>query len=317
MTLRLTVHSRAWHAHVADLSAAIDGLVPVVKGNGYGFGRTVLHPLAATFADHVCVGSVYELDAIPAGVTPVVLTPTLVAPPTSPVGPQPILTVGAREHVAALQSWTGSVLIKLRSSMQRFGAKPTQLVELQAAIDARRLHAVGYSLHLPLAGDDAARIGEVEAWLPLLDPALPLWLSHLAPPTFAALQSAHSDREFRLRVGTALWHGDKSFLGLSADVLDVSTVAAGAAVGYRHATAPADGNVVVIGAGSANGVAARADGASPFHFARQRLHLIEAPHMHVSLVFVPFGDRCPSIGDRVDVQRPLIDTLVDVVEWLP
>ena len=317
MTLRLTVHSRAWHAHVAEMAAAVDGLVPVVKGNGYGFGRAALHPVAATLAAHVCVGTVHELDGVPAGVTPVVLTPTLALPPTAPVGLPPILTVGSREHVAALQSWTGSVLIKLRSSMRRFGVYPTQLADLQAAIDTDRLNPVGYSLHLPLVGDDSTRVGEVEAWLPLLDSAWPLWLSHLSPPTFAALQSAHPDRQFRLRVGSALWHGDKSFLGLSADVVDVSVVAAGATVGYRHAIAPSDGNIVVIGAGSANGVAALADGASPFHFARQRLHLVEAPHMHASLVFIPLGDRCPWFGDHIDVQRPLINTAVDVVDWLP
>jgi hypothetical protein len=117
-------------------------------------------------------------------------------------------------------------------------------------------------------------------------------------------------------VGTALWHGDKSFLKLSADVLDVSPVVAGAKVGYRHAVVPANGNLVVIGAGSAHGVAPLTDGASPFHFERKRLHLLEAPHMHSSLAFVPQGDQCPVIGDRVDVQRPLITTTVDMIEWL-
>lgn len=317
MTLRLTVRSNAWRAHIAAFAASVDGLVPVVKGNGYGFGRALLHPLAAELADHVCVGTVHELDHLAAGVTPVVLTPTLVAPRPDPGGPQPVLTIGAYAHVAALASWAGPVMVKLRSSMRRFGAHPSQIADLQEAIAASRLTPVGYSLHLPLAGDDAARVSEVTTWLPLLDPALPLWLSHLAPQPFAALQSAHPGRQFRLRVGTALWHGDKTFLHLSADVLDVSAVTAGDTVGYRHALAPADGNVVVVGAGSANGVALLADGAGPFHFERRRLQVMEPPHMHASLVFVPNGDRCPRFGDRVDVQRPLINTAVDMVEWLP
>jgi hypothetical protein len=33
--------------------------------------------------------------------------------------------------------------------------------------------------------------------------------------------------------------------------------------------------------------------------------------MHVSMLFVPDEAPCPSIGDRVDLQRPLITTLVD------
>jgi hypothetical protein len=71
----------------------------------------------------------------------------------------------------------------------------------------------------------------------------------------------------------------------------------------------------MVGAGSAHGVAPLADGRSPFHFARTRLELVEAPHMHTSMVLVPDGDPCPRVGDRVDVQRPLISTLVDELEW--
>jgi hypothetical protein len=34
VTITLTVRSGRWRAHVAGLVNAIDGLVPVVKGNG-------------------------------------------------------------------------------------------------------------------------------------------------------------------------------------------------------------------------------------------------------------------------------------------
>jgi alanine racemase len=318
MTLRLTVQSSAWRAHVARMATSIDHLVPVVKGNGYGFGRAVLHPLAANLSDHVCVGTVHELDHVPAGITPVVLTPTSIAPSATATASAaaPILTVGAPEHVTALRSWRGPVLIKLRSSMHRFGVEPACLADLRSLVDASPLTPVGYSLHLPLAGSDAERVAEIEAWLPALEADQPLWISHLAPPTFAGLLAAHPHRQFRLRVGTALWHGDKSFLHLSADVLAVSRIMAGDTVGYRHANAPADGHVVVIGAGSAHGVAPLADGASPFHFQRRRLQLLEPPHMHASLVFVPVDEPSPRCGDRVDVQRPLITTLVDTIEWL-
>src|SRR6476469_3128778 len=87
MTVTLSVRRAAWEAHIAG---AVDGLLPVVKGNGYGFGRAVLHPVAATLADRVCVGTVSELDHIPPGVTPIVLTPTL----RPPADATPILTVG-------------------------------------------------------------------------------------------------------------------------------------------------------------------------------------------------------------------------------
>ena len=45
MALRLTVQRAAWQAHLDHVAAIVDGLVPVVKGNGYGFGRATLHPM--------------------------------------------------------------------------------------------------------------------------------------------------------------------------------------------------------------------------------------------------------------------------------
>ena len=45
MALRLTVQRAAWESHIDAIAAGVDGLVPVVKGNGYGFGRQTLHPM--------------------------------------------------------------------------------------------------------------------------------------------------------------------------------------------------------------------------------------------------------------------------------
>ena len=71
----------------------------------------------------------------------------------------------------------------------------------------------------------------------------------------------------------------------------------------------------MVGAGTAHGVHPLDDGRSPFHFARRRLALLEPPHMHTSMVFVPAGEPTPGRGDVVDVQRPLISTVVDEVVW--
>ncbi|MEP6298049.1 MAG: hypothetical protein ABJ382_12050, partial [Ilumatobacter sp.] len=90
---------------------------------------------------------------------------------------------------------------------------------------------------------------------------------------------------------------------------------AGTRAGYHQAELAVDGRLVVIGAGSANGIAALPDGRSPFHFDRTRLALHEPPHMHVSMAFVPEGDPCPVVGDQVDVQRALHMTTVDEYRW--
>ena len=305
VTITLTVRTAPWRAHVARLANAVDGLVPVVKGNGYGFGRIELARLAAEFCDTVAVGTVHELDGLPAELDAVVLTPTLSAPAST----DPILTVGSRTHINALDGWGGRVLVKLESSMHRYGGD-TALVD---AARHRGLDVIGVSVHPPLVGSPADHATEIRALIADVDPALTVWLSHLDPPTYDSLSTSHG---YRLRLGTSLWHGDKSLLQLSADVLDTRAIRAGQRAGYRQGPIDHDGHLVMIGAGTANGVTPLTDGRSPFHFERRRLALHEAPHMHTSMAFVPDGDPVPDVGARIDVQRPLITTTVDAIDWI-
>lgn len=311
MTLRLRVDAEAWWAQVDRVSRACPGLVPVVKGNGYGFGRAALAEIAAKLASTIAVGTVHELDHIPAGVTPVVLTPTR-RPPSDLA---PVLTVGSADHVHALAGWPGRVHVKLVSSVRRFGATPGDVGTLTAAARRAGLDVVAFSIHPPVAGSDDEHRDDIASWLDILDPADELWVSHLSPPAYRSLADDWPGRRFRLRAGSALWHGDKASLHLDADVLDVRAVRAGERAGYRQLTVPGDGWLVMIGAGTAHGVAPLEDGRSPFHFARRRLALLEPPHMHTSMAFVPAGDPVPGTADVVDVQRPLITTQVDEVRW--
>jgi alanine racemase len=316
MGLRLTVDRRAWQRAVETTAAAIPGLVPVVKGNGYGFGRSALMATAAQLGAQIAVGSVYEARDVPSDRVAVVLTPHVATLPAD-LPRTAVLAVGAVEHVDALaaQGWRGAITVKLRSSMLRHGVAPANLAGLLDAVTAVADRIAAFTLHLPLAGTDDERIGEVIAWLPELDPAVPLSLSHLSPVSLRELRERFPDRSLTMRVGTALWHGDKSFLHVSADVLGVTAVRAGERAGYHATPVPGDGHVVLVACGSAHGVRPLAGDVSPFHFARRRLALVERPHMHTSMVFVRAGDPCPATGDRVDVQHPLIDTHVDELVW--
>src|SRR5690606_25597763 len=67
MTIRLTVDRARWWTHVSDLADRTAGLVPVVKGNGYGFGRIGLATIAARLSPIIAVGTVHELDGLPDG----------------------------------------------------------------------------------------------------------------------------------------------------------------------------------------------------------------------------------------------------------
>ncbi|MCE9620775.1 MAG: alanine racemase [Actinomycetia bacterium] len=322
MTVRLSIAQAAWQQHVTATAEAYGAaLVPVVKGNGYGFGRPLLHKLAGELigpVTDVCVGNVHELVDVPADVRPIVLTPTLVPPIGESAA---VLTVGNTDHVEALRGGSGEVMVKLASSMRRFGATIDELPTLMRAVENLGLGVAGYGLHLPLAGSDEDRVAEIAAWLPHLSIEVPLWVSHLEPATLRALQTKYLPRRFKVRVGTALWHGIPKLddLRLRADVLHTQPIGVGEIAGYHHTRAPFDGTLVVIGAGSAHGVAANGSPSkqelSPFHFARNRMALLERPHMHTSMVVVAAGSPTPQVGDWVDLQRPLITTQVEDLEW--
>jgi alanine racemase len=339
LTLRLTVDTASWRAHVERVAAVYSPLVPVVKGNGYGFGRPTLAriaeevvstrrtaPAAGRGTDDaepptIAVGTIHELSGLPSRVRPLVLTPpvTPAAATLRAAQGSVVVTVGDPAHVAALQGWKGSVLIKVASSMRRFGVLARQLEDFERGVRAAGLTSIGYSIHLPLAGEDADRLAELDRWLAVLDgrhggPSA-LWVSHLGAEAHAGLRTRWPAWRFPMRIGTGLWHGDKSALHLGADVLDARPVAAGSIAGYHGTRVIADGTLVVVGAGSAHGIDLLDDGRSPFHFHRRRLALLERPHMHTSMLFVPSGEPCPAIGDTVDVQRPLIAVTVDELIW--
>lgn len=316
MTVRLTVDAETWRRDVDRIVDSCPGLVPVVKGNGYGLGRRYLAGVARNLADTIAVGTVHELHGLPDAVHTVVLTPAI-RPPADIGGGNtgPILTVGSLDHVRLLDGWRGRVLVKLASSMHRFGVVADELGDVVRAARSARLDVVGFSLHPPLAGSDDAHAGEVRRWMDVLDEGDELWVSHLSPPVYRALIDEFPDHRFRIRMGTGLWHGGKHAFRLHADVLAVEQVSAGDVAGYQATPILDDGQLVVIGAGSANGIHRLPAGLSPFHFRRRRLPLLESPHMHTSMVVVPASEPGLRVGDWVDVQWPLVTTHVDVIRW--
>lgn len=297
------------------MAARIDGIVPVVKGNGYGFGREWLAERSALLAPMMAVGTVYEVDSVPSNYSALVLTPTLIVPDA--LRDNAILTVGSATHVeaAAAGSTQRRVVVKVRSTMNRYGVDSENVSDSISLCRQRGLVVVGISIHPPLHGSNVDHRHEIESLIGSIDPTLPVYVSHLDESEYEVLRNTFPDRTWNLRVGTSLWHGDKNELKLTADVLDVRTLEADSVAGYRGRPVRQGDRLVIIGCGSAHGIAPLDGGLSPFHFARQRLALLEAPHMHTSMCVVPEEQECPSVGDSVDVQRPLTMTSVDVVHW--
>lgn len=316
MTLRLTVNEVAWKQHVQSVAKSYPGIVPVVKGNGYGFRRWNLMPLAGQLSDEIAVGTVFEARDIPSGVTPIVLTPTMTQPPTT-LPLSTVLTVGSVEHVVALSrfGWSGRVMVKLQSSMKRHGVSPTDFHKLMADIEHSPLTVHGFSIHPPLDGDMSLHLDDITKWLDKLPVDAPVYVSHLDVATYERLCTSHANRNFRARLGTKLWHGDKSMMHLTADVLGAHSLEAGERAGYRLTQTNGPGQVVLVGAGSAHGVLPLDDGRSPFHYQSSRLNLLEPPHMHTSMLFVARGRAIPAVGEWIDVQRPLTQVQVDLLQW--
>jgi alanine racemase len=303
MTLSLHVDVNAWRAAAGDVLERTGDVIAVVKGNGYGFGRIRLAREAQLLGvGRVAVGTVHELAGLPqVGKAPLVLTPVVES--DAVLGRTATLTVGSVADVQALTraGRDGPLTVKLASSMRRYGVEAAGLPSLLAAVEGAGLVVESFALHLPLNGT----VDEVEDWLPRVPAALPITVSHLEGAALHGLRARHPDRRFPVRLGTALWHGDKASLSLRADAIETRPVRAGERAGYRLVEIEGDGTLVMIGAGTAHGVHPLADGRSPFHFARSRLALIEPPHMHTAMAWVPAGAPCPRPGDDVDVQQPL------------
>ena len=171
--------------------------------------------------------------------------------------------------------------------MHRYGGG----IELVEHAQSAGLRTVGVAIHPPLAGSDDEHRDDIVRRLPDIDPSLDVWVSHLAPATYAALPRSH---RYKLRIGHLPVAGrPRGAPPRGRRARHPPGDGRGAQVGYRLTTVDVDGTLVMIGAGSANGVAPLADDASPFHFARTRMALVEPPHMHTSMVFVPAGQPCP------------------------
>ena len=316
MTLRLSVDSKSWHLHIHDTAKSFGDLIPVVKGNGYGFGRSTLMSHAASLAKEIAVGTVFEAHDVPATCTAIVLTPAGVElPETLPA--TAILTVGSAQHVANLRlnSWRGPVIIKLRSSMNRYGADATELADLKDAITNSGLIQVGWSIHPPLDGNASDHLAEIKNWMLQISSDLPWFVSHIDASGIKQLRQEFAKNKIRARSGTALWLGDKSMTHLTADVLDLRTINQGDTAGYRNVKIKQDGTIAMIGAGSSHGVNLVGSELSPFHFNQKRLELVEPSHMHTSMVLIPVNDKLPKVGDYVDVQQPLTRVYPDCITW--
>ncbi|MDH6127672.1 alanine racemase [Kitasatospora sp. GP82] len=340
MTLSLYVDTARWRAHQQSVLAEFPGLVPVAKGNGYGFGNERLAAETARLGTGIlAVGTAVEaaalLDRYEGEL--LVLTPYRIGEEGPALPPSRVIRTVAHADALRALPMGSRVVVECMTSMRRHGISPADLGRL--AVDGVRSEArtriEGWALHLPLNRPDGSDpVDEVARWVNAIGAAgLPtdtVFLSHLGSADLAQLARQFPAGAFRSRIGTRLWLGEVDALQARATVLDVTPIARGERYGYRQHKAPSDGHLLVVTGGTAHGVGleapryvqgvlprakslARAGLAtvnrtlSPYAWNSKQLWFAEPPHMQVSILFLPGGPqaqeggKAPALGDELSL----------------
>ena len=275
MSLTLTVDGARWRQHLLDVAERTPGLVPVAKGNGYGFTLARLARRAQWLDDHAA-GTGTPIDVLAVGTyrevaevatrfdgDVLVLTPWrpggAAATATRALATRVIHTVSRLEDLDELTRAEPGARFVLEqiTSMRRHGMGRRDLEQAAVVLAQHRLRGLaGVALHLPL--NTTSHLGEVNRLLnDLVASGLPtrtVFVSHLTSEELSRLRASYPDFTIRPRIGTDLWLGDRDALGVTATVLDVHPVERGEGFGYRGRSAPKAGHIVVVSGGTAQGI---------------------------------------------------------------
>ncbi len=349
MSLTLSVDGERWRAHLRSVAEATPGLVPVAKGNGYGFTLGRLARKAGWLGvDTLAVGTYEELPHVAQRYD----GDLLVLTPWRPfhLAPDPALAGRVVHTVSHPDDLDGLLeaqpdarfVLELETSMRRHGMSAQQLWATGGSLRRRRgARLEGVALHLPLAS--GGHLAEVERLLGELVAADldigTVWVSHLTPSELTTVRSSYADLVVRPRIGTDLWLGDRGALRATSTVLDVHELSRGDVFGYRGRSAPRDGHLLVVSGGTAQGIGLEsplgesglkqraktlARGGldavgltrSPFWVDGKPRLFAEPPHMQASMLFLPGDARVPEVGDLVEVRVRYTATAFDRVEIL-
>lgn len=341
--LSLHIKTESWRAHLRRTVERGPHVVPVAKGNGYGFGLERLAAEAELLGvPALAVGLASEVAQVREAFSGdlVILTPWRGESSRAVEvarDPRVISTVSRLVDLEPLANLGGDhpprVVFELLTSMKRHGMDAEDARSAAGWEDAVTFE--GWTIHLPLLDEgrmaEARRLGRLAQEL---RPG-PIWISHLS-----AEEANHLAQELgvevRLRLGTSLWLGDPSSLRTTARVVDLHRVARGERVGYRQRRVARDGWLVVLAGGTAHGVGlvapsaattmrsraiALAEGGleasgralSPFTLVGEKRWFLEPPHMQSSLVLLPGDLTPPEVGEEVPVELRLTTATVDDV----
>ena len=297
MTFSLNVNATKFRGHLVSVmnSYATAGaeLVPVIKGNGYGFGRGVLASEAARLgSNRIAIGTVWELGQSLADFAGEILVlEPFNSSDTSAVAQwrehlehnadRIIVTVSNVDLAAVRAAGAKNIYLEGKTSLSRFGILH---LDMQSIENFNDLKVQGLSLHLPIVQpaikvDATTEISsafngatlsksmtETWNWIVLYQElatkfALPkhLSLSHITESQLKSLkkmmQSYNFDMEIEVRVGTKLWLGETSALQATGTVLQIHELMNSRTVGYQQTNSGNNKRLIVVSGGTAHGVA--------------------------------------------------------------
>ena len=265
MTFQLTVDRALFEKNlnsvIDDYAKAGAQVLPVIKGNGYGFGRKILASEATKLGlNRIAIGTVFELDQALADFANeiIVLEPFNPADETAKSVWQQatknnahrIIAVIAGDHFsAAASSGIKMAFVEGKTSTHRFGVGPKEILN-QISGDLHNIAITGMNLHLPItqpenldlkqfssaekakSSKSSNRLIEINSWVNAVAPKvnsmgypLKLNLSHVSSKEVSQILDAANAQRFNIeitvRLGTSLWLGNQKALWATGTVLEI------------------------------------------------------------------------------------------------
>jgi hypothetical protein len=344
MGLTLHIDRHIWNAHIDSFNAQHKGLVPVIKGDGYGLGTARLaHEATRIGSQTIAVGTPCEADKIRA----VFNGEILILLPWLADQPRIAGSVHTLSSIAALNAWQDQapVVIEILTDTRRHGLSRSEYGELANLIGG--LNCRGLAFHLPLTparsplemvSKEIDYLFENEVSAGTFGQAI--WVSHIPSKDLASLRAKYPSLTFYERVGTELWLGESRALKATATIVDRHRISSGDRVGYRQRRVRKSGWLLVVSGGTQHGIGLESPPSdlstfgrvklilkallvvagiarSPYSLHGRRLLFAEPPHMQCSLLLLN-GKTAPEIGACLDVTVRHTTTRFDTItEYWP
>jgi alanine racemase len=341
MTFSLTVDAEKFRGHLVSMmnSHATAGaeLVPVIKGNGYGFGRRLLAAEASRLGcNRVAVGTVWELGQALADFAGqiLVLEPFNASDDAAVAqwrqhlehnSDRVIVTVCNLDLDSVRSAGAKTIYLEGKTSLSRFGILP---FDMQSITKFSDLNVLGLSLHLPIvqpaikvdatteissAFNGAAlslSMTQTWNWIDLYQElatkfSMPkhLSLSHISEDQVKSLkkmmQNYNFDFAIEVRVGTKLWLGEPSALQACGTVLQVHEISHRQTAGYQQISSGSHKRLIVVSGGTAHGVAMAAP-TNANSLRKRGIALVEGVSQAIGKVRSPFSHH----GKNLDFVEP-------------